>query len=153
MEKIRRYVAYGSNLNLEQMKFRCPTAEVLGTAVLHGWALRFRGVATIERCKRSTVPVLVWSVQPQDEEALDRYEGWPRLYRKERIRLYLNGRQVSAFVYIMNEETRRYSPPHQSYYETIREGYDSSGFDIRILDRAVDESHKRTPSRFGFQKR
>ena len=33
MEK-RYYIAYGSNLNLRQMKMRCPTAKVMGTVVL-----------------------------------------------------------------------------------------------------------------------
>lgn len=28
--KERFYIAYGSNLNLEQMENRCPTAEVVG---------------------------------------------------------------------------------------------------------------------------
>ena len=35
--KSRFYIAYGSNLNLQQMKHRCPTAEVVGTAVLRNW--------------------------------------------------------------------------------------------------------------------
>ena len=44
-DKERLYIAYGSNLNLEQMKHRCPTAEVVGKSTLHGWRLRFRGGA------------------------------------------------------------------------------------------------------------
>ena len=40
--KSRFYIAYGSNLNLQQMKHRCPTAEVVGTAVLRNWKLWFR---------------------------------------------------------------------------------------------------------------
>ena len=27
------YLAYGSNLNLEEMKFRCPTAKAIGTVM------------------------------------------------------------------------------------------------------------------------
>ena len=37
--KGRLYIAYGSNLNLEQMKHRCPTAEVVGVAELRNWRL------------------------------------------------------------------------------------------------------------------
>ena len=64
--KERLYIAYGSNLNLDQMKHRCPTAEVVGAAKLKNWRLRFRGenhsaVATIEREKGFKVPVLVWT--------------------------------------------------------------------------------------------
>ena len=38
MEKMY-YLAYGSNLNVEQMKKRCPDAVVVGTAVLDGYRL------------------------------------------------------------------------------------------------------------------
>ena len=81
--KERFYLAYGSNLNLEQMQRRCPTAKVVGTAKLRNWRLWFRGgthsaVATIEREDGYTVPVLVWQLQPNDEAALDRYEGYVR---------------------------------------------------------------------------
>lgn len=140
MSKIRRYVAYGSNLNREQMARRCPTAKILGKSVMHGWALRFRGAATVERRKDSSVPVLVWDIQPEDEKALDVYEGYPHLYRKETVRVYLNGKQVSAMIYIMNENNRPYGIPGKGYYDTIREGYLDSGFDVGILDNAVHET-------------
>ena len=58
----RLYIAYGSNLNLEQMNHRCSTAEIVGKAMLYNWQLWFRGnshsaVATIERKHGSKVPV------------------------------------------------------------------------------------------------
>ena len=37
------YIAYGSNLNLPQMAFRCPTAEVVGKSELKDYGLLFRG--------------------------------------------------------------------------------------------------------------
>ena len=40
------YIAYGSNLNTEQMEFRCPTARPLGTAILRDRRLSFRGSKT-----------------------------------------------------------------------------------------------------------
>ena len=48
-DKEKLYIAYGSNLNLEQMAHRCPTAKVAGTAMLHNWRLAFYSVATVER--------------------------------------------------------------------------------------------------------
>ena len=44
------YFAYGSNINLDQMRYRCPDATVYGQAVLDNYDLRFRGsgVATVE---------------------------------------------------------------------------------------------------------
>ena len=43
------YFAYGSNINLGQMEYRCPDASVVGPVVLEGWELLFRrgGFATI----------------------------------------------------------------------------------------------------------
>ena len=36
MEKRKKYIAYGSNLNLEQMARRCPTAKVIGAGTKEG---------------------------------------------------------------------------------------------------------------------
>lgn len=140
----RLYLAYGSNLNLEQMAHRCPTAKVVGATVMRNWRLVFNGVASIERHKGSQVPVLVWNIQPKDEDALDIYEGWPRLYRKESVRVTLGGKQVRAMVYIMNDGRR--CPPNHSYYKTIREGYISAGFDVGILRDAANKSKERRSS-------
>ncbi len=144
-KKDRLYIAYGSNLNLEQMKHRCPTAEVVGAATLKNWRLWFRGgnggaVATIERKRGQRVPVLIWRIQPQDELALDRYEGWPYLYRKETLRLTVNGRRVYAMAYIMNEKGHLYGEPAMGYLDIIREGYESAGFNSNILTEAVKSS-------------
>lgn len=134
------YIAYGSNLNLEQMKHRCPTAEIVGTAELNGWKMTFRGngggVATIERDEDSSVPVLVWRISPQDERALDIYEGAPRFYRKETLPVDVNGENAEAMVYIMNDG-HPLCRPSKIYYHAILEGYRSAGFDERILDSFV----------------
>ena len=110
-KKEKLYIAYGSNLNLEQMAHRCPTAQVVGASMLKNWRLMFYSVATIERHKGGKVPILIWRIQPRDEQALDRYEGWPCLYRKERLRVTVNGRGVYRLVYIMNRPAGRTSPP------------------------------------------
>lgn len=143
--KERLYIAYGSNLNLEQMKHRCPTAKVVSAAALQNWRLWFRGsqhsaVATIEREHGFQVPVLLWKIQPQDELALDSYEGWPLLYRKEILRLTVKGKRVRAMVYIMNETGHPYGAPSAGYLDTIREGYESARFDTCMLYDAVSRS-------------
>ena len=147
--KDRLYIAYGSNLNLEQMKHRCPTAEVVGMAELRNWRLWFRGgrhsaVATIEREQGFTVPVLVWRILPEDEVALNRYEGFPFLYRKETLCLTVNGKWVRAMVYIMNADRHPYGTPSAGYFNTIREGYESANFDSSILYDAVKHSKEVT---------
>lgn len=140
------YIAYGSNLNLDQMAKRCPTAEIVGVSVLHGFCLRFRGsqgcaVATVEQANGSQVPVLVWRLQPQDEAALDRYEGWPHLYRKETLQITVNGKKVSAMIYIMNEQRYPYGAPSDHYLNTVLEGYKAAGFDtVPLIEEAKEET-------------
>lgn len=46
------YAAYGSNINLEQMAYRCPHSTVAGTAMLKGYELQFRHHATIDRMRK-----------------------------------------------------------------------------------------------------
>ena len=38
----KEYFAYGSNLNFDQMVYRCPEATVVGIAKLNGYELAFR---------------------------------------------------------------------------------------------------------------
>ena len=60
------YIAYGSNLNLKQMKYRCPTAKLVGKGVVENYELQFKGMphcsyATIAPCIGKSVPVALWS--------------------------------------------------------------------------------------------
>ena len=121
----RYYIAYGSNLNVQQMRWRCPGARIIGTAELQDYRLLFKGsktgsYLTVEPEKGCTVPVAVWEVTDQDELALDRYEGYPSFYYKTEMTLDVKGirtgklRHRRAFVYIMREE-RPYGIPTSSY--------------------------------------
>ena len=58
------YFAYGSNINLDQMRYRCPDATVYGQAVLDNYDLRFRGsgVATVEPKEGACVYGLLWEL-------------------------------------------------------------------------------------------
>lgn len=143
-EKDRYYIAYGSNLNREQMGKRCPTAETVQATYLKNFRLMFRGgntsVATVEKQKGCRVPVLIWRLKPGDEQALDIYEGYPHLYRKEMLRVTVDGRRVQAMIYIMNEAHHPYGTPSRGYFDTIKQGYEEAGFDDKILRRAVLDS-------------
>ena len=97
----RYYVAYGSNLNIRQMRIRCPHARVIGTAVINDYELLFKGsrtgaYLTIEPKEESEVPVAVWEVTESDEAALDRYEGYPVFYYKKEMELDILISGVSA---------------------------------------------------------
>lgn len=145
----RYYIAYGSNLNIAQMKRRCPTATILATADLKGWELLFKGsltgsYLTIENNERGSVPVAIWEVNLTDELALDRYEGYPNFYYKQNIKLTCKGirtgkrRTITAFAYIMHED-RPIGIPSEFYLRTCLGGYEVFGFDKRVLINAYNK--------------
>ena len=147
MNKKILYLAYGSNLNLSQMAIRCPGAGVIGKTELRDYELVFRGrrhnaVATIEPKKGGVVPVLLWKIDRGNERALDRYEGYPRLYGKHWEEVPFEGEMVSAMVYRMNPGYA-YGIPADDYADTIWEGYEEAGFPTQILENAINESYDR----------
>ena len=150
--KRRIYVAYGSNLNLPQMRFRCPDAKPVGTAFIDDYRLMFRGsltgsYLTIEKKKGYRVPVALWEVSVEDEKSLDRYEGYPRFYKKQDFTFSCKSRktekeeQITAFAYVM-AQGHTAGIPTGSYMETCLEGYDSFGFDSEYLFTAYEESEE-----------
>ena len=139
----RYYIAYGSNLNIRQMRMRCPSARRIGTSELKGYELLFKGsktgsYLTVEKKPGSSVPVGVWEVTQTDEKALDRYEGFPNFYYKKELTLPIKGirtgkvRKRRVFVYIMHEN-RSIGIPSIPYMQTCIQGYDDFGFDPLVL--------------------
>lgn len=145
-KKTKLYAAYGSNMHLEQMRRRCPGAKIAGIAEIDGYELLFRIFATIEPAEGSRVPVLLWEVTEADEESLDRYEGYPSMYRKEMVPL-TDGRQVMA--YVMNEERRPYQMPDENYLQVIITGYQSSELDMSPLATALNRSKQKIKKGMG----
>lgn len=147
------YLAYGSNMSLEQMYHRCPDAEPVGKGIIKGWRLMFKGsqsgnYATIEKEEGCTVPVVAWAISEKDEERLDRYEGWPHFYVKETVEFdYIGdrpGRRVKGegMVYIMPPDESTLGLPSQRYFDVLVEGYHRFGLDLKILYEALDYSNK-----------
>ena len=152
MGKKRYYLAYGSNLNMEQMHYRGPGDVPLGPAELEGYRLLFKGsktgaYLTIEKAEGFTVAVAVWSVTAEDEERLDYYEGLPTFYYKENLDITYTGlvsrkaHRVNAFVYIMREH-RPFGIPSHMYVSTCSQGYTDFGFNQETLAQAYAFSKK-----------
>lgn len=143
MEQRKKYVAYGSNLHLEQMKYRCPTAKVVGKGVIPDYELLFRGgkrgaVATVEPKAGGQVPVLIWDIGPEDEIHLDMYEGYPRLYGKHDITVETESGRERIMVYTMTDG-HEIGMPSGSYLNTIAKGYLTAGFDMNFLEQSVEK--------------
>lgn len=150
----RYYIAYGSNLNIPQMRMRCPGARIIGTSVIEDYQLLFKGsktgsYLTIEPMEGAEVPVVIWEVTETNEKALDRYEGYPNFYYKKEMTLDIKGirtgkvRRRDAFVYIMHEE-RELGIPSWYYVNTCLDGYRAFGFDEKYLFDAIRISRRDT---------
>jgi len=134
-------LAYGFFVNPKQMADKCPTAAIVGTSELKGYRLLFKGahaeaVATVETDKDSAVPVLIWEITPADEAALDRCEDYPARCRKETVKVKLDGKSVSALVYIMNDGIPP-GRPGAYHYNAVLAGYEAAGIDVDILRKAL----------------
>ena len=146
---MKLYIAYGSNLNIDQMKRRCPDAEIVTTSVINNYQLTFRGnlrgngVANIEPNKGSQGPVGVWQISQSDEVALDRYEGYPHLYVKQNFMIQINGERHQAMAYVMHPGFDAV-PPSDSYLQTIVEGFDDFRIDKAVLWDGVCWALKRS---------
>lgn len=135
------YAAYGSNMNLQQMSFRCPDATVIGTGIIKDYKLTFRGsnrgVANIEQCQGRMVPVVLWEITGACEEELDRYEGYPHLYEKETLEVEVDGNVEEAMVYVMAKKYRTMPAIPTGYYlGTIVDGYADNDIDLKPLETA-----------------
>ena len=120
------YIAYGSNLNKGQMAWRCPTARYVGTGMVEGYELKFKGrpegaYATIDPKKGGSVPVAIWEIQPYDEFRLNQYEGYPNNYFTRNIPVKIGNHEVTGMVYIMNLRAQA-NLPSKHYYKTVEKG-------------------------------
>lgn len=134
------YFAYGSNLHLEQMLRRCPDAEPLTQAVLHGYRLTYRrGFATVEKAdKKDRVYGALYRISKRDLKALDAYESYPIVYYRDTIQV--EAREVGmihAMTYKMHK-CFEVEPPRADYYEIIQEGYRNWGLPMDSLKMSLE---------------
>ena len=129
------YFAYGSNLNLFQMKRRCKDSVFLKKYELKGYKLNFRSkyrAADIEKSKNSVVPGALFEISKSDEKKLDVYEDYPILYKK----LYFTYYNKTVMTYIMVKKTEfRY--PTERYLNVVKRGYKDCKLDTKYLKVAL----------------
>jgi gamma-glutamylcyclotransferase len=138
------YFAFGSNLDRQQMKRRCPESKLVAPATLPNHALGFTGyswawggaVATVAEKRGAETEGLLYKLTDDDLRALDSFEGHPNVYR--RVRKYVrgaDGRRVRAYVYIRPLDEP--DDPSEEYLRVIMRAYMKHGFSMRSLKRAL----------------
>lgn len=138
---MKYYLAYGSNLNMEQMHFRCPDAYPAGKAEINDYKLVFRrGYLTIEPSNGDSVPVGIWAISEKDEKALDLYEGYPKFYYKKTFQISFSAApEQECMAYIMSDGYPIQAPSYQYFY-TVYHGYTEFGLDKAPLVAAYEKA-------------
>lgn len=85
-----KYFAYGSNMNQEQMKKRCPESTFLGKGVLSGYKIAFTTFSKTRNCGCADIVYspddevwgLLYEISDSDRDELDKAEGHPKKYKR-----------------------------------------------------------------------
>jgi gamma-glutamylcyclotransferase (GGCT)/AIG2-like uncharacterized protein YtfP len=129
------YFAYGSNLNLFQMKRRCKDSIFLKKINLKDFRLTFRSkyrAADIEPKKNSIVPGGLFDISKSDEKKLDIYEDYPSLYRKFYFTYY--GKKVMTYTMVKKTPFRF---PTERYLNIVKRGYRDCRLNKIFLKKAL----------------
>ena len=129
------YFAYGSNLNIFQMKRRCKDSKFLKKIKLKDFRLTFRSkyrAADIEPKKNSIVPGALFEISKSDEKRLDLYEDYPLLYTKYYFTFY--GKKVMT--YTMVKKTK-FTYPTERYLNVVKRGYKDCKLEKKYLLKAL----------------
>ena len=135
------YFAYGSNLDPDQMRSRCPESRTVGLALLRDHKLTFPlrsehwggGAAGVAHAHGGTVWGVLYELSDSDLASLDGYEGWKgpgdhhNLYDRELVTVELTRpddgsvpRRVRATTYLAR--TLNPTPPSRRYLDTLLKG-------------------------------
>ena len=137
--KAEYYAAYGSNMNLPQMAYRCPNSQEGNVGYAVDYKLEFCNYANIKSEENAVTPVLLWKIDPKDWERLDQYEGYPSLYRRKEIDVDVNGERVKALAYIMNDNQRTLHMPSEFYINNMLNDYKRLGIDPTPIAEAMED--------------
>ena len=124
--KLTLYFAYGANLNLDGMTFRCPGFKPIASAILPNYRFAFKGVADVVPMNGENVYGALYLLKPKHMKSLDRFEGYPNLYVKKQLLIKVLDGLVSenftmATVYVMRDRDQ-YEKPSGGYLNTILTG-------------------------------
>jgi len=152
-----RYFAYGSNLDWDQMRARCPSSVFLHVACLRDHALAFTrylpkrgcGVADVVRRADHEVWGAVYELSDDDGCRLDACEGYVpgrrrNGYRRVGARVAIDGRDtrpIDVVTYEVCERRPTHVPPDRSYMGHLLRGARTWGlpasYQAALLDVAL----------------
>lgn len=124
---MKLYFAYGSNMDLAQMRKRCPSASLFGVGELKGFRLEFNiysprrrcGCADVVPARGTSVWGLIFRVSDAEMERLDRFEGVPFHYQRATYNVSHFGKRLRCEGYEVRSKVRD-QVPSRSYLGVIK---------------------------------
>jgi gamma-glutamylcyclotransferase (GGCT)/AIG2-like uncharacterized protein YtfP len=123
------HFAYGSNMCVALMRWRCPGARLEGPAFLPGYRFIIMrcGYASVVPAPGGCVHGLLWRVTPRDVAALNAYENLEGgLYRAVTVAVVTHRRRRAALVYIGRD--RACGRPRPGYLDIVTQAARDAAF-------------------------
>lgn len=140
-----KYFAYGSNMNLAQMKSRCPGATKIGNGRLNGYEIFFprksssregKGVASICEKEGTYIEGVLFELTITDWNNLDRFEGVQNSYIRKLVTISMNdGIEIVAETYIANPMEGSPFKPSKLYMDLIIHGAEENGLSKDYIEK------------------
>ena len=122
------YFAYGSNMDFEQMRQRCPGCEVIGKARLSHYVMSFTrwsrswksGTADILPEKNKTVHGVLYDLSFDDLKKMDKVADYPNSYVRQDISVLCGEEALPALTYVARRQG--VFSPSRAYLERMIQG-------------------------------
>ena len=129
------YWAYGSNVDPVRFGDRCPGHVELRVAGLDGWREAFAGasrmwgagVGTLREHNGGRVRGVLYQLEPEHWNTLDRIEGHPHFYRRTLIEV----EGTRAWTYLLPADLPL-NPPTEDYLVAVCQGRTARGWDPSV---------------------
>ena len=142
MLETRLYFAYGANMNMDSMSWRCPGARPIGAFTLRDWELEFYSHANIRPQTGSSVHGVLWAITEDCEHSLDAFEGFPDYYTKK------SWVQDDQHIMFYEMEDFKRGQPTLGYISYIRRSYRHWRLTVEYLDQIVDATVKKEETQY-----
>jgi gamma-glutamylcyclotransferase (GGCT)/AIG2-like uncharacterized protein YtfP len=139
-----KYFAYGSNMNHEQMKTRCPSSRFITKVFLEGYTFVYDGYSTIHKgAVANVIPSIgeiVWGglfeINEDSLSALDFYEGYPTTYQRKELEVKDGkGQKYCAMVYLRDKQ--EIGEPSEEYRNLIIRGAKDCGLLEKYINNVL----------------
>lgn len=133
------YFAYGHNTDNSEMARRCPSAKLIGKALLKNFKLVLKHFADIQNEEGAECYGLVWKIDHHDLKNLDKDEGYHRHYNRIPVEVEIKDGKAKVTTYIMDPGYKAHGLPTQKYVRMLSKGYKENDISLSQLETAIKD--------------